>query len=157
MRLDQSAMQQVIGYRLRRAQLLVFKEFSIAFAELELRPADFAVLALVADNPGRKQAEIAAALDIKRANFVALINGLEARGLTERRARQNDKRSHALFLTAAGEAFVGRMHAVQRRFEDGLIARLGGVEARDRLIGLLDRLGEAGDEVRATGFPPARE
>jgi DNA-binding MarR family transcriptional regulator len=141
MSLDQRAMQQVVGYRLRRAQLIVFKEFSEAFAELELRPADFAVLALIADNPGRKQAEIAAALGIKRANFVALINGLAGRGLVERRQKENDKRSHALYLTDCGREFAARMSGIQQDFEQQLIDRLGGPAERDRLIALLDRIG----------------
>jgi DNA-binding MarR family transcriptional regulator len=141
MSLDQRAMQQVVGYRLRRAQLIVFKEFSEAFSELELRPADFAVLALMADNPGRKQAEIAAALGIKRANFVALINGLAERGLVERRQKENDKRSHALFLTDCGREFAARMNGIQQEFEQRLIDRLGGPAERDKLIALLDRIG----------------
>jgi DNA-binding MarR family transcriptional regulator len=141
MSLDQRAMQQVVGYRLRRAQLIVFKEFSEAFSELELRPADFAVLALMADNPGRKQAEIAAALGIKRANFVALINGLAERGLVERRQKEDDKRSHALFLTDCGHEFATRMNEIQREFEQQLIDRLGGPAERDKLIALLDRIG----------------
>lgn len=140
MSLDQRVMQQVIGYRLRRTQLVVFKEFSSAFSELELRPAEFAVVALIAGNPGRKQAEIAAALGIKRANFVALINGLAERGLVERRQPENDRRSHALFLTACGHEFATRMNAIQQKFEQQLIDRLGGPAERDTLITLLDRI-----------------
>lgn len=140
MSLDQRSMQQVIGYRLRRAQLLVFKGFYEAFSELELRPADFAVLALIADNPGRKQAEIAAVLGIKRANFVAIINGLAERGLVERQPKDNDRRSHALFLTAGGHAFAVRMNAIQRELEQDLVERLGGPAERDKLIALLDRI-----------------
>jgi DNA-binding MarR family transcriptional regulator len=142
MSLDQRAMQQVIGYRLRRAQLIVFKEFSEAFSELELRPAEFAVVALIGDNPGRKQAEIAAALGIKRANFVALINGLAERGLVERRQPENDRRSHALFLTACGLDFATRMNGIQQEFEQQLVERLGGPAERDRLIALLDRIAD---------------
>lgn len=141
MSLDQRVMQQVVGYRLRRAQLAVFKGFSDAFSELELRPAEFAVLALIADNPGRKQAEIAAVLGIKRANFVAIITGLEGRGLVERRQKDNDRRSHALFLTSCGLEFVTRMNGIQRQFEQQLIDRLGGPAERDKLIALLDRIG----------------
>ena len=140
-RFDPSSVNDIIGYRLRRTQLRIFQQFIARFAEYDLRPAEYSVLTLIAANPGSKQTEIAEALGIKRANFVALINGLEGRGLTERRARANDRRSHALFLTAAGEAFVVRMQAVQQGLEQRLVERLGGVAERDRLIGLLDRLG----------------
>ena len=86
----------IVGYRLRRAQMHVFQQFNLHFAEFDLRPAEFSVLALIADNPGSKQTEIAHALGIKRANFVALISGLDARGLTERRLLAGDRRSHGV-------------------------------------------------------------
>ncbi|MEX1179689.1 MAG: MarR family winged helix-turn-helix transcriptional regulator [Cucumibacter sp.] len=133
-------MSGIVGYRLRRAQMHVFQQFNLHFAEFDLRPAEFSVLALIADNPGSKQTEIAHALGIKRANFVALINGLDARGLTERRLLADDRRSHALFLTAQGERLMTKLSKAQTEFEASWIAKLGGPEARDQLLSLLDRL-----------------
>lgn len=130
----------IIGYKLRRAQLLVFQDFADSFAGLKLRPAEFAVLALIAGKPGQTQSEIAEQLGIRRANFVALMDGLEKRGVAERRKAKADKRSHSLHLTAAGVAFVDEMIAIWRTHEQRLIARLGGPQARDELLSLLDRL-----------------
>ena len=130
----------IVGYRLRRAQLHVFQQFNLHFAEFDLRPAEFSVLALIADNPGSKQTEIAHALGIKRANFVALISGLDARGLTERRLLAGDRRSHALFLTALGARTMTKLSKAQADFEARWVAKLGGREARDQLLALLDRL-----------------
>lgn len=134
------SMGSIIGYKLRRAQLFVFQDFIEAFAKMKLRPAEFSVLAIMAETPGLKQSEIAGMLGIKRANFVALMDGLEKRGLAERRKAATDRRSHSLHLTAEGSRFVRRMAAVWARHENGLIAKLGGIEERDRLIHLLDRL-----------------
>ena len=133
-------MESIIGYKLRRSQLYVFHDFIQSFAKLKLRPAEFSVLALIARTPGLKQSEVAEALGIKRANFVALMDGLEARGLASRRKGDIDKRSHALHLTAEGERFLSRMMEVWTEHENRLIAKLGGIEERDRLIALLDRL-----------------
>lgn len=130
----------IIGYRLRRAQLNVFQKFLTVFEELRLRPADYSVLVLIADNPGRKQTEIAEVLGIKRANFVTLVHGLEERGLVERMPSSADKRANALHLTRDGEAFLRHARGVHTAMEDELVARLGGPEARDRLLALLDRL-----------------
>src|SRR5690606_9580547 len=88
----------LVGYRLRRAQLSVFQRFMAVFESLSMRPAEYAVLVLVDDSPGRKQSEIAAALGIKRANFVALAQGLEAQGLIERLNLASDRRANALHL-----------------------------------------------------------
>jgi DNA-binding MarR family transcriptional regulator len=138
--IETAATSSVIGYRLRRAQLSVFQRFLEVFEELNLRPAEYSVLTLVADNPGRKQTEIAEVLGIKRANFVTLIHGLEARDLVERRASPGDKRANALHLTRTGKAFVVNARALHDGLEAELIERLGGDRARDRLLGLLDRL-----------------
>ncbi len=77
---------------------------------------------------------------LKRANFVALMDGLEARGLADRRKGGADRRSHALHLTPEGERFVRKMLAVWHEHEDRMVDRLGGPQERDRLIELLDRL-----------------
>ena len=132
--------EMIIGYKLRRAQLLVFQDFLRSFAKMKLRPAEFSVLAMIARTPGLKQSEIAEALGIKRANFVALMDGLEARGLADRRKGDVDRRSHSLHLTPEGERFVRKMVAVWHDHEERMIERLGGAQERDRLIELLERL-----------------
>jgi len=138
--LDADATTAIVGYRLRRAQVSVFQQFLAAFQHLDLRPAEYSVLALIAANPGRKQSEIAEALGIKRANFVTLINRLEQRGLTERRASAGDRRANALHLTTAGRDLFADAQAEQDAFEARCVARLGGAAEKDRLLALLDRL-----------------
>ena len=138
--IDTAGTSSIIGYRLRRAQLKVFQRFLAVFDELSLRPAEYSVLVLIADNPGRKQTEIAEVLGIKRANFVALVHEMEERGLVERRPAADDRRANALHLTKAGKAFLGRARAVHDEMEQNLVERLGGPKARDVLLGLLDRL-----------------
>lgn len=130
----------ILGYRLRRAQLSVFQGFNAFFDLLDLRPAEFSVLVLIEGNPGRKQTEIAEVLGIKRANFVTLINRLERRGLTERRVAAGNRRANALHLTQAGKQFLKDARARHDEFEARCVAKLGGPEARDMLVTLLDKL-----------------
>ena len=129
-----------IGYRLRRAQLSVFQKFLAFFDEFKLRPAEYSVLVLIDDNPGRKQTEIAEVLGIKRANFVTLVHGLEERGLVERIPSAQDKRANALHLTEAGRTFLATAQARHARLEEETVQRLGGPAARAQLLELLDRL-----------------
>jgi DNA-binding MarR family transcriptional regulator len=138
--LETATADSIIGYRLRRTQLAVFQRFLAVFEEMALRPAEFSVLTLVADNPGRKQSEIALALGIKRANFVTLVNDLEARGLVERREAGSDRRANALHLSRAGKAFLARARALHDAMERDMVERLGGPAERDALFRLLDRL-----------------
>lgn len=130
----------IIGYRLRRAQLSVFQKFLSLFEGLKLRPVEYSVLVLIADNPGRKQTEIAEVLGIKRANFVPLVHGLEERGLVERIPSDADKRANALHLTKDGEAFLSHARTVHDDMENELIVRLGGAKARRQLLDLLERI-----------------
>lgn len=130
----------IIGYKLRRAQLNVFQKFLTVFDELKLRPVEYSVLVLIADNPGRKQTEIAEVLAIKRANFVTLVHALEERGLVDRIQSDADKRANALHLTNEGQAFLANARSVHEQMERELVARLGGDGARDQLLALLDKL-----------------
>jgi DNA-binding MarR family transcriptional regulator len=152
---DIGALTSLIGYMLRRAQIAVFQDAFRGFAEVGIRPAQFSVLTVLAHNPGRTQSQIAAALGIKRTNFVALIDSLERRGLAERRPAPNDRRSHALHLTDAGKVTVRRLNRMVDKLEAGMIRRIG----RDRravLLELLRRLAE-GRKHTASHHPPQKQ
>ena len=101
---DTGSVSGIIGYRLRRAQVSVFQQFMARFAEFGLTPAEYSVLALIAANPGSKQTQVGEALGIKRANFVTLVNALEARGAAlDASRRLGDEPHHAV----AGDGLAG--------------------------------------------------
>jgi DNA-binding MarR family transcriptional regulator len=128
-----------VGYALRRAQLSVFDEIITAFADLDLRPAQYSVLVLLKHAPGLKQSDVAGTLGIQRANFVALFDGLERRGLARRTPTPNDRRSYALYLTEAGEGVLARAARIETQLEAQLDARLG-PGGRLQLLKLLGQL-----------------
>lgn len=143
--IDYGILTELIGYALRRAQVHMYQDFFRATAAFDIRPAQFAVLTVIERNPGLKQSEVAAALGIKRTNFVGLLDALESRGLAERRAAR-DRRSYALYLTAEGEALMRKLRPVLKAHEEHLLAGLGD-EGRRQLIALLRRVtGEAEPE-----------
>ena len=137
--IDIGPLPQLVGYALRRAQLAVFQDFYATFAEFDIRPTQFSVLTVLRHNPGRRQSQIADALGIKRANFVALFDGLRTRGLAERRPAPDDRRAHALYLTEAGAALLDELAAPLARHEGRFIARLGAADMQ-RLLTLLHRI-----------------
>ena len=129
----------MIGYVLRRAQLTVFDDMARTVAPLDLRIAEFSVLVVLDASPGRTQSAIAAALGIQRANFVALFNRLEVRGLATRKSSPADRRSHALHLTTAGAALLARARATHAGHEARQIDRIGADDVAT-LLKLLRRL-----------------
>lgn len=142
--LDLSGLTSVVGYTLRRAQMAVFEDFIQRFSVLDLKPAQYSVLLVIGDNPGRKQSEIAAALGIQRPNFVAMLDELERRGLAERTRSATDRRSHAVVLTPAGRALLDRAKEMQRQQEIDLGEVLG-PGGRDTLVDLLKKLARLRD------------
>ena len=138
-RVDVGPLAGKVGYAVRRAQLAMFDEFIAAFADLNLRLTQYAVLVLLEHAPGLKQSEVAGALCIQRANFVALFDGLERRGLARRSPTPNDRRSYALYLTEAGEGVLARAARIDAEPEARLDSRLG-PGGRERLLRLLGQV-----------------
>lgn len=123
--MDTSVLDASLAYSLRRAQLSTYGEFASAMDRYEIRPSQFTVLMLIRSNPGLSQSAVSVALGIQKANFVSLLDGIESRGLTERRKVEGDRRSSALYLTAVGEAFASKLEAAHTKMETKLASRLG--------------------------------
>jgi DNA-binding MarR family transcriptional regulator len=137
--LDLGGLEQFVGYALRRTQVAVFEDVITRLAAFDLRPAQYSVLLLVAENPGCKQTEIADALGIKRPNFVAMLHALERRKLLRRAPSSTDRRARILVLTAQGEEALQSAKIILKAHERQLAARLG-AGGKSRLMGLLAKL-----------------
>ncbi len=114
-----------LGYYLRRAQIWIFQDFIRTLDGLDLRPAEFSVLAVIGGNKGLSQADVAQRLGIERARLVRLLDRLEKRELTQRLPSTTDRRSHVLKLTPAGHQLLKRAKALVMVHEERLIERLG--------------------------------
>ncbi|WP_299713835.1 MarR family transcriptional regulator [Tardiphaga sp.] len=124
--LQMGGLSELLGYSLKRAQLKVFEDFLRCMAPLQLTPAQFSVLLLLDNNPGRNQTEIAHTLGILRPNFVAMLDVLEGRDLLTRMRSPSDRRSHVLMLTEKGRAILARAKKlVATKHEARLIELLG--------------------------------
>ncbi|MGE0563261.1 MAG: MarR family winged helix-turn-helix transcriptional regulator [Pseudolabrys sp.] len=137
---------ELIGYAVRRAQLAIFRDFRRSFDEFKIRPIQYGVLTVIEANPGLKQIEVCAALGIKRANFVHLINELERRGLAERRSAE-DQRANSLHLTRQGKTLMTKLRDINRQHEQRAATNLTEKE-RGQLINLLNRIRTSTGEDR---------
>jgi len=129
-----------VGYFLRRLQVALFKDFIRTLAPVDVRPAQYSILILIAANPGRSQAAIGRALGIERARLARMLHELERRKWIERRAAAGDGRSHALFLTAAGAKALARIKALSARHEAQMVDLIG-PKRRMLLLELLREFG----------------
>jgi DNA-binding MarR family transcriptional regulator len=125
-----------LGYWTRRAQIGIFQDFFQAFRQTGIRPAQYSTLTIIETNPGLTQTQVADALGIKKANFVALIRELEDRDLVERRPDITDRRSYGLFLSKQGQKLMPILHAASGTHEQRLINVLGENRYRETLENL---------------------
>jgi DNA-binding MarR family transcriptional regulator len=110
-------------------------------AQLDLDPAQTGVLHLVAREPGQSQHALADRLGVVPSRVVALVDGLEGRGLLERRRSATDRRSYELHLTGAGRELLGRLREVAMAHEREVTAALSADE-RAQLVALLRRVAD---------------
>ena len=137
--LDFGRIDDLLGYHLRRAQVLMFQDFADAMAETGISPGQIGVLLLVAANPGVNQTTVGNALGIDRSTLVSMLDRLEARKVVERTPSPRDRRSHALVLTAKGQEFLAALLPRLDKHEARIAGRLNAAE-RATLIGLLRRI-----------------
>ena len=137
--IDPGILPTLLGYNVRRAQIVLWRDFARTVAEGEIRPGMFSALALVKANPGVAQVELSTELGIDKASMVGLIDRLEEAGWVLRTRSQEDRRRQGLTLTAAGEKMY---RALKREMLDHeqKFAALYSEGERKQLINLLRRL-----------------
>jgi DNA-binding MarR family transcriptional regulator len=138
--MDIAQLNDRVGYFLRRLQVAIFKDFIRTLAPVDVRPAQYSVLVLIAANPGRSQAAIGKALNIERARLARMLHELERRQWIERRVSSGDGRSHSLFMTAAGKEVMARIESLAAQHERQMVKFIG----RDLRQSLLERLRKFG-------------
>ncbi|MEX1215321.1 MarR family winged helix-turn-helix transcriptional regulator [Saccharospirillum sp.] len=138
-KIDATLLNSLVGYRLRRAQLAYFENFTATCTEQGVTPGLFGILCVVRDNPGLTQTAVANAIDTDRSAMVSAVDKLEKQGLIERRQSDSDRRSYALFLTDEGVRFTENLHrkvlAHEAHFEQ--VMNKG---EKEWLLGMLERI-----------------
>jgi DNA-binding MarR family transcriptional regulator len=132
---------KAVGFLLSSLGYAVSRRFHDVLKPLGLEPRHFSVLRTVRVLEGSTQQAVASFLQIPPSRMVAILDTLEARGLVERRQRPEDRRSRAMYVTAAGLVLLGEATAVAMDFEKLICGSLS-VEQRAALIGTLTDIGE---------------
>jgi DNA-binding MarR family transcriptional regulator len=126
------------------AQLGAFaaERFGTQAAALDFTRPQAGLLRVIAQEPGQSQQAVAARLGTPPSRLVALVDGLEQRGLVERRRNAGDRRNYELHLTGAGRAALRRLGEVGAEHETAITAPLSRAE-RTELDRLLSKLAAA--------------
>jgi DNA-binding MarR family transcriptional regulator len=115
--------------------------FADLIASLHLTPPHAGILRAIALEPGRSQQALSGQLGLLPSRVVAYVDELEDRGYVERRRNPDDRRLHALYLTASGKKIMTKIGELGRQHESLMTAGLNGAQ-RDTLRQLLSIVAE---------------
>lgn len=114
-----------LGYFVRRLQVWVFQDFMATLGAMNVRPAQYSVMLVIAANPGQSQSAVGRRLNIERARLARMLHELERRRWIRRLASGRDARSHALMLTSDGKKALAKITALAQQHEAQVAAYIG--------------------------------
>jgi DNA-binding MarR family transcriptional regulator len=128
----------LLGYRLRRAQGAMHRDYMATVAGLELTQKQTATLWLIQANPGAAQVSVAAALGMDRATMMSITDRLEERALLIRKRSTIDRRRQELYLTPGGQNILRKVKARIAEHEQRIKALFSAAEL-EALLGALQK------------------
>jgi DNA-binding MarR family transcriptional regulator len=132
------------GFLLGRLGTTMKAEAMEAFEREGFNAYHYSILALLDEGARTTQAGIADALGMDASMLVSLLDGLEERGLVERKRDPKDRRRQMVTMTAAGRRQLAAFRKLVLRVEDEFLAALS-AEERQELHELLLRVAEHRD------------
>ncbi len=136
---DTRYLESLLGYNARRAALSIIEVFLQRMAVYDLRPVDFSVMSLITHNPGITSKQLSNSLNILAPNLVAMVNGLEKKGMISRRPHPHDGRAMGLHLTDSGIEIMRRAEKTASKLEIESTPNLSTSE-RKTLLRLLQKV-----------------
>ncbi|PXX10412.1 DNA-binding MarR family transcriptional regulator [Mycolicibacterium moriokaense] len=115
--------------------------FTDLIASIDLTPPHAGILRAIAAEPGRSQQALSGQLGLLPSRVVAYVDELEDHGYVERRRNPDDRRLHALHLTASGKKVIAKIGELGRQHDRLLTAGLD-AQQRDTLHQLLATIAE---------------
>jgi DNA-binding MarR family transcriptional regulator len=126
-------------------------KFSDALAPIHLAPPDAGILRLLRQSPGISQQELARRLNMHASRLVAVIDGLEERGMVLRKQSPHDRRTYSLHLADAGVEALSQIRRATQAHEEQMCQGLSKAE-RLKLALLLNKI--AAQQRLAPGIHP---
>ncbi|MGM9473947.1 MarR family winged helix-turn-helix transcriptional regulator [Pseudarthrobacter sp. YS3] len=128
-----------IEFLTARARALGSARANALLQPLDLRVRSYAVLSLACSGAAPSQRDLAEFLLLDPGQIVALLDGLEQRGLVKRETDPQDRRSKVIRGTAKGRSLLAEAAEATARAEEQSLADLTSAE-RDQLRELLRRV-----------------
>jgi DNA-binding MarR family transcriptional regulator len=108
----------------------------------ELTMWEYVTLLRLRSAPAQTQLELARSIRYDKTRLIALLDGLQRRGLISRSQAASDRRAHVVELTAAGTEKVDAVQHEIHEMEDKLLGPAGRLSLQ-RFLDELERSGES--------------
>ena len=132
-------LDQYVGFRMRRVQNRLSRDFAMATAAQGLRSGIFSSLAIIEANPGISQIELSELVSLDKSVTVSIVDDMESAGWAVRERSKEDRRRHALYITDEGKAHLAELMGIMNQTESAVLHALSPAEMA--LLGeLLDRM-----------------
>ena len=137
--ISRSRLSSLLGFRLRRAETVMHRDFILSLKSCDLTQKHFSVLLLIQENPGISQIELCGVLGTDPNTMIAFIDRLSDRGLVCRIRSTVDRRKTELHITDAGLQVLEKALSLIGEHEARFRSRFKPAELK-RLMEYLDRL-----------------
>ncbi len=139
-----SDLEDLVGYNLKRAYVILSSDFKKTLGEDGFAPRVFSALSLIVYYPNITQSELARMLGIERSGLVAIVDELENLGFVQRNSVPGDRRVQALMPTKAGRAAYAQARGSVDAHEERLLSHMTSQEV-ETLLGLLRKIRQVGE------------
>jgi DNA-binding MarR family transcriptional regulator len=136
---EYGALDGLVGYAVRRAQLHIYEDFVRSLQAWNITPPRFSAMTVIAHNPDLKLTELASILGVARSGAVLLVDTLQDMGMVERLPSPTDRRAFRLVLTAKGALTLEEITRAVTAHDARVTAHLSGDE-RQTLLTLLNKV-----------------
>ncbi len=140
--LDWGLLSHHIGPRIRLLRNTLNSRSITVSEPFGLPTGSLTIMALMAQNPGSSQVELAQYAGITGPSLVGIVDELERRGLVQRVRSTEDRRRNMLIVTEKGERTMTALFAEVSHIEDPIQQELT-PEELDLFISFIDRANAA--------------
>jgi DNA-binding MarR family transcriptional regulator len=129
--IDYGVLDTLLGYGVRRAQILIYEDFVATLAPWNITPQRFSALTVISRNAQLKLTQLARILGIARSGAVLVVDALSAMGYVDRQPVPGDRRAYGLALTEKGARDLQAITEAVCTHDRRMAARLDASEARE--------------------------
>jgi DNA-binding MarR family transcriptional regulator len=134
--IDYGVLDELVGYNLRRAQIVIYEDFVRTLAPWAITPQRFSALTVISRNASLKLTELSHILGIARSGAVTLVDALAEMGYVTRVPSPSDKRAYGLVLTPLGQRDLQAITHAVCEHDQRMVRALSPTEAQQLMQGL---------------------